>query len=48
VIMTEVEYNKKAGISPVSRLPKFFYDEKLEPKGYTFDIDAGEIGKIWD
>lgn len=48
VIMTEVEYNKKAGISPVSRLPKFFYDEKLEPKGYTFDIDAGKIEKIWD
>jgi aldehyde:ferredoxin oxidoreductase len=48
VIMTEIDYNKRSGIPTISRLPEFFYDEKSEPKGYTFDIEAVEVEKIWD
>lgn len=48
VIKTEIEFNKKAGIPPVSRLPEFFFDEPLKPKDLTFDIDEEKLEKIWD
>ncbi|RLA88822.1 MAG: aldehyde ferredoxin oxidoreductase [Deltaproteobacteria bacterium] len=48
VITTEIEFNKKAGIPPVSTLPEFFYKETLKPKDLTFDIDEENIKKIWE
>ncbi|MDI3535464.1 MAG: hypothetical protein PWQ82_1829, partial [Thermosediminibacterales bacterium] len=28
--------------------PEFFKEEKLEPNGYVFDVDEGEMKKVFD
>ena len=45
---TERQFNLEAGIKPVSRLPEFFYEEKLPPTNKVYDLLHDEVEKIWD
>ncbi|NHI93930.1 MAG: aldehyde ferredoxin oxidoreductase [Candidatus Lokiarchaeota archaeon] len=44
----EREFNLKAGIEPINKLPEFFYREKLPPTRRFYDLNHSEIEKIWD
>ncbi len=48
-ILTELEFNKKAGITSAQNdLPAFFREEELPPRGTRFDIDAKELAAFYD
>ncbi|MGI6097286.1 MAG: aldehyde ferredoxin oxidoreductase C-terminal domain-containing protein [Dethiobacteria bacterium] len=48
-IMTEVEFNRRAGITEAdNRLPEFFSEEELPPTGSKFDIDNKDLQTIFD
>ena len=44
----EREYNLKAGINPINKLPGFMYTEKLPPKNVVYDLPHEDVEKIWD
>ncbi len=48
ITKTERDFNIKAGIPPVNKLPSFFYIEKLPPNNVVFDLPHDEVEKIWE
>ncbi|MHA1894300.1 MAG: aldehyde ferredoxin oxidoreductase C-terminal domain-containing protein [Candidatus Helarchaeota archaeon] len=43
----ERDFNKKAGIEPVTRLPEFFYNEPLPPTNKVYDLPHEKVQEIW-
>jgi len=48
LIADELEFNRRAGLNDVDRLPGYFYDEKLPPHDAVFDVNEEELAGIWD
>jgi len=49
VLKTEKKFNQRAGFTKVDdKLPEFFYNEKLPPNGFLFDIPKKNIEKVLD
>ncbi|MHA1278816.1 MAG: aldehyde ferredoxin oxidoreductase C-terminal domain-containing protein [Candidatus Helarchaeota archaeon] len=48
VLLNEYEFNARAGIRQLNRLPTFFYEEELPPRNQKFDISDEELRKILD
>jgi aldehyde:ferredoxin oxidoreductase len=45
----ELDFNRGAEFSTAhGPLPKFLKEEPLPPTGHVFDVDDGEMAKIWD
>ncbi|MFX0154545.1 MAG: aldehyde ferredoxin oxidoreductase family protein [Candidatus Hodarchaeota archaeon] len=48
IIDKELEFNKKAGFTPVhDRLPEFFMEEKLPPHNTVFDVPDGDLDSVF-
>lgn len=48
-ILTELEFNSKAGITSAQNdLPAFFREEKLPPRDTRFDIDPSELVELYE
>jgi len=48
IIKIERDFNLKAGIPAVNKLPDFFYKEKLPPMNVVYDLPHKDVEKIWD
>jgi len=46
-IKDEIEFNKRAGLKQINRLPEYMYYEKNKTTGTYFDVPDSEILKIW-
>jgi aldehyde:ferredoxin oxidoreductase len=48
IIETELEFNKKAGFTPMhDRLPEFFMEEKLPPHNTVFDVPDEDLDSVF-
>ena len=48
IIDTELEFNKKAGFTPMhDRLPEFFMEEKLPPHDSVFDVSDDDLDSVF-
>ena len=48
IIDTELEFNKKAGFTPMhDRLPEFFMEEKLPPHNTVFDVSDDDLDSVF-
>ncbi len=48
IIDTELEFNKKAGFTPMhDRLPEFFMEEKLPPHNTVFDVTNDDLDSVF-
>ncbi|MFX1303074.1 MAG: aldehyde ferredoxin oxidoreductase family protein [Promethearchaeota archaeon] len=48
IIDKELEFNKKAGFTPVhDRLPEFFMEEKLPPHNTVFDVSNDDLDSVF-
>ena len=48
IIDTELEFNKKAGFTPIhDRLPEFFMEEKLPPHNTVFDVSDDDLDSVF-
>ncbi|MFX0042076.1 MAG: aldehyde ferredoxin oxidoreductase family protein [Candidatus Hodarchaeota archaeon] len=48
IIDTELEFNKKAGFTPLhDRLPEMFIDEKLPPHNTVFDVPDEDLDSVF-
>ena len=48
MLLNEHEFNAKAGVPQTSRLPAFFYEEKLPPTDKKFDISPEKLNDVLD
>jgi aldehyde:ferredoxin oxidoreductase len=48
VLLNEHEFNARAGIQQVNRLPAFFYEEELPPSKRKFDISDDQLREVID
>jgi len=48
IIDTELDFNKKAGFTPMDdRLPEFFMEEKLPPHNTVFDVSDDDLDSVF-
>ncbi len=48
IIDTELEFNKKAGFTPIhDRLPEFILEEKLPPHNTVFDVSDDDLDSVF-
>jgi aldehyde:ferredoxin oxidoreductase len=47
LIADELEFNRRAGLPEVAKLPDYFYSEELPPHEVVFDVDEQELAQIW-
>ncbi len=48
IIDTELEFNRKAGFTPMhDRLPEFFMEEKLPPHNTVFDVSDNDLDSVF-
>jgi aldehyde:ferredoxin oxidoreductase len=43
ILRIEHEFNKKAGVSAINRLPDFFYKEILPPHNHKWDLSEEQL-----
>ena len=48
VLLNEYEFNARAGIVQLNRLPSFFYEEKLPPTNKKLDFKPEQLQKVID
>ena len=49
VLRTELEFNRRAGLTPADfRIPEYMREEPLPPHNATFDVPDAELDAIFD
>jgi aldehyde:ferredoxin oxidoreductase len=48
VMLNEYEFNARAGIAQLNRLPSFFYEEKVPPTNKKLDFKPEQLQKVID
>jgi aldehyde:ferredoxin oxidoreductase len=49
VLRTEIEFNRRAGLSPADhRIPEYMREEPLPPHNVTFDVPDAELDSVFD
>ncbi|MBI5443497.1 MAG: aldehyde ferredoxin oxidoreductase [Deltaproteobacteria bacterium] len=47
-VLTEREFNRRAGFTPADdRLPRFFYEEALQPGGGVWDVADADVDQVF-
>ncbi|MHA1266879.1 MAG: aldehyde ferredoxin oxidoreductase C-terminal domain-containing protein [Candidatus Helarchaeota archaeon] len=48
ILLNEHEFNTRAGVPHLNRLPAFFYEEGLPPTNRKFNLTPEELNKVFD
>ena len=49
VLITELEFNRRAGLTPADfRIPEYMYEEPLPPHDAVFDVPDTDLGAVFD